>query len=225
MKINFVIPFPPRKPGGGLKIMIEIASRLSERGHDVIIYSSSNTSYINKKNSLWIRYLYYLLTKSSTPNWIKYDQRLSFKVIPYVHDKFIRDADIIMSTWWSTAIEVNKLSFQKGKKFNYVQDYEIWLGFVEKVHQSYVLNNTKIITIAKYLIKIIKEVSGTAPFYIPYGIDFKKFDIFIPIEKRKPSKVIMLYSEDNRKDSETGIKALLNAKQLKQNSFYFSLFS
>lgn len=38
MKLNFILPFFPLKPGGGCKIMYEYANRFGEKGYDVQIY-------------------------------------------------------------------------------------------------------------------------------------------------------------------------------------------
>lgn len=48
MRINFILPFFLKKAGGGSKIMYEYARRLSERGHEVVIYHTIRTPFTSE---------------------------------------------------------------------------------------------------------------------------------------------------------------------------------
>lgn len=57
MKLNFILPFFPLKPGGGCKIMYEYANRFGEKGYDVQIYHVTTLPYMKYKYPHWLRYL------------------------------------------------------------------------------------------------------------------------------------------------------------------------
>ncbi|OHX66959.1 glycosyltransferase family 4 protein [Flammeovirga pacifica] len=205
-KINFTLPFPPDHPGGGTKMVFENANYLAKKGYDVAIYSNSLTKGMHKGNK-WVKYFKNRLSKKYIPKWFDLDKSIQHFTVPEFKDRFIRDADVIISTWHQTAIDCSKLSDKKGKKINYVQDYEIWDNREETVHQSYQLNNVEFVVISKYLEKILTKFSSNVHF-IPYGIDTFNFQIKTPINERNPYSISMLYSEEARKNVHVAIEAL-----------------
>ncbi|MFN4082887.1 MAG: glycosyltransferase family 4 protein [Bacteroidia bacterium] len=225
MVINFVLPFPALIPIGGVKSFYEYANRLVARGHTVNILHSVKTNYIKNKTPWPARFLYYKLKNAEWPKWFKLDKRINSKIIPEVKNKYIPDGDIIMSTWWSTAFEVDKLDDSKGKKFNLIQDYETWMGEINKVNESFKLKATKIV-VATYLSDIIKQYSNDKIYHIPYGFDELKFKILKSIKNRKKDSIIMLYSEESRKGSTYGLKAILKLKEKYPDlkATFFSVF-
>ena len=48
-------------------------------------------------------------------NW--FDLKANLVQIPWIEDRFVDDADVVVATAWPTAFSVNKLSESKGKKF------------------------------------------------------------------------------------------------------------
>ncbi len=59
--------------------------------------------------------------------------RASLIRLPVIHPRFtklieqsIPDADVVIATAWQTAYTVDRLSDNKGDKFYFVQNYEIW---------------------------------------------------------------------------------------------------
>jgi len=211
MRISFVLPFPPRIPGGGTKVMYQYANLLAEMGHHVEFYHANKTQYLKYRTPSWLRYFYIKYFEPRVPKWFPLAKAIKSHVIPYVSDKFIDDADAIVSTWWATAMEVDKLSKSKGAKFNLIQDYEIWTGHVDKVHASYCLQTVKIVYV-KYLISLIEKYGGNTPFYIPIGIDRGRFSLTSSIDERTPFSICMMYSEEPRKGSYCGLQALLKLK-------------
>jgi glycosyltransferase involved in cell wall biosynthesis len=213
MKINFIFPFPPISPGGGTKVMYEYANRLAGKDHDVVCYHSIKTSYLNTRKPYLLRLFYFYVLRTRVPKWFRLSTKVKSVSIPYIDDKYVRDADIIISTWWSTAIEVNGLAFSKGKKFNLVQDYEIWTGHIDKVHASYKLPARKIVYV-KYLLSNFEKLGVEQAIYIPIGIDSSKFFLYNKIENRAPHSIAMMYSEEPRKNSAFGIECMIKMKEL-----------
>jgi len=225
VKVNFILPFYPRVPGGGCKIMYQYANKLSEKGYDVAIYHAIQTEHGAYKHPYWLRYLRYLpIMNNAKPKWFKLGSKIDSKIIPSVQDEHIRDADIIISTWWATAVEVSRLSTSKGKKYNLIQDYEIWFGNEDLVQESYKLPNTTNIVIAKYLQEKVEFFSGVKPIYIPNAIDQDKFGVDIEIENKNNDTIAMMYSEAPWKGSKYGLEALSIVHE-KYPSLKVNLFS
>lgn len=208
LNINIVLPFPVTKPVGGAKIMYEYANRLQQNGHTVSIFHSIKRPFKKSNTPLWYKQLVFSLRGVARPKWFKLSKEIKSSIVPEITDRYLPDADIVISTWWQMTYAVATLSPSKGKKFNLIQDYEIWAGNQEKVDASFSLPVNHLV-IARYLQKMVAaKNNGIDPVYIPNAIDNNKFSIKISPASRDPFSVIMLYSEEPRKDSTTGINAL-----------------
>lgn len=145
MKINFIIPF--KRMSGGIRVVYIYSNYLVSKGHDVCCYLPM-VSYKGKNQNLAFR------IKASISNAIKkeawFDCHFPVKCVPLIKEKYIRDADITIATSWQTSYDVAKLSMSKGKKFYFVQDYEVFNGEKEMVENSYKLG-IPMITISKKL--------------------------------------------------------------------------
>ncbi len=206
--INIVLPFPVTKPVGGAKIMYEYANRLQQNGHTVSIFHSIKRPFKKSNTPLWYKQLVFALRGVARPKWFELNKEIKSCIVPEITDRYLPDADIVISTWWQMTYAVAALSPSKGKKFNLIQDYEIWAGHQEKVDASFSLPVNHLV-IARYLQKMIAaKNNGIDPILIPNAIDNNKFSIKISPASRDPFSVIMLYSEEPRKDSASGINAL-----------------
>lgn len=143
MKITFVLQETGAGTVGGIRVVYEYANSLAEKGHQVTIVSPL-TPYVPRpklrqsslKDQLrWLkgqtRWLLQNLKKRKRVGWFNVKARLV--VIPTnsptfssLSQRFIPDADVVLATAWETAYLVNKLSAKKGKKFYFIQHYEIW---------------------------------------------------------------------------------------------------
>jgi len=134
MKITFVAP--SLGLGGGIRVVFEYANRLTDRGHEVsIVYplmppnskpSSSMVSSIKRMGSAALN-----ITRGNNVDW--FDVKAKLVRIPTINpsiilntERLVPDADVIIATAWETAYFVNNLNSRKGKKFYFVQHYEIW---------------------------------------------------------------------------------------------------
>jgi len=209
-KINFILPGLSSKPGGGTKIMYEYANRFAEKGYEVTIIHSIKRPFKRARTPLWLRHFLLRLKKNQT--WFLFSSRIETKLVKEITDHDVPDADVVISTWWQMTYAVAQLSDKKGRKFNLIQDYEIWTGQEERVRKSYSLGIQNVV-IAKYLATLVQEITGHVPIHIPNAIDTNVFNLETPIDQRNPYSVIMLYSEEARKGSLYGIEALLKVKE------------
>lgn len=207
-KINFILPFYCVKAGGGTKIIFEYANRLAEQGYDVCIYHTNSLPYLKSRFPLALKWLKNtILYPKAKPTWFDFNDQIKSKHIKSISDETIRDADVTIGTWWSVAFEISKLNSFKGKKINLIQGYEVWTGYEALVKKSYTLDMTHIV-IADYLQEKVLDESGILPKKIYNAIDSKEFFLYQKIQDRKPYSVMMLYSEEEHKGTQFGLKAL-----------------
>src|SRR5689334_17178994 len=154
-RLNFVLPFFPTKPVGGVKNFYQFANRLTERGHEVTMLYSIRRPFKRQRTPVLLRLL---ITKwrARGTDWFKLSPKIKTAIVPEITDRYVPDGDATICTWWQMAYAVASLSKSKGKKCNLIQDYELWTGQEDKVHQSYSLPIRHIV-IAEYLRKIVSE--------------------------------------------------------------------
>lgn len=177
LKINFILPF--KSLNGGVKVVLEYANRLTILGHSVTVTYPLFPYYfgekrINIKDRWWqIRGFASNFIRGNKINW--FDFKGNLKRVPWITDLFLDDSDIIVATAWITAYSVVRLSKQKGRKFYFIQGYEIWKGQIERVNNSYRLPLRKIV-VASWLKKLIKEkFSDSDVDVITNGINLNEF--------------------------------------------------
>lgn len=210
-RINFVIPSLPTKPVGGVKNMFQFANRLCERGHDIVIYYSVKRPYKRLRTPVWLRMAIWSIRRKSV-SWFDLNKSIVQQIVPEISDSNVRDADATICTWWQMAYAVNELSVSKGFKVNFIQDYELWTGQEDRVHDSYKLP-LKHVVIAKYLQDIVEKYNGTRPPLVNTPINTTTFQKTKPADERHPASVIMMYSQETRKGSVYGIEALEQVKK------------
>lgn len=212
-KINFILPFKPRRPAGGFKIMYEYANRLAQLGYSVHLYYPIKTPFMKYRLPYLFRYILTIVEGFRKDKWFNFDKKISMSYIPSVKDKYIDDADIVIATWWATAREMGALSDSKGKKINLIQGYENWEGHEDLLYESYDMPNVTNVTVAKFLSDIVTQHTQKKPIPISNAADSDIFYVKNKIEERKPYSVAMVYSIQPIKGSKYGLEALKIAKQ------------
>lgn len=213
MKINFILPFKARRPAGGFRVMYEYANRLARRGYDVHITYPIETAYMNYRLPYAMRYALSKIERFYTNRWFKFDRSISMSYVPEVDEKYVVDADIVIATWWSTVLEMDKLSPKKGKKINLIQGFENWEGRVDLLYKSYDLPDVTNIVVASYLHDIVRQHTRKPIEIIHNAISRDDFGLDTPIENRNKYKVAMTYSTQEIKGSKYGLEALMQAKE------------
>lgn len=178
MKVNFIVPELARS--GGMRVVFDYSNMLMQNGHDVVLYTPviSFNPYkgIPNKNfrNYRIKYaLKYILNKNLIPANI-FPHNFEIKFIPKISDMFVRNADAVIATSWTSSYFVNDLSISKGKKSYLIQDFEIWNCNRDLAEGSYRLP-LQHITVSSYLKNLIREKYGKESIVIMPGIDFNLF--------------------------------------------------
>ncbi len=210
MRINIILP--NLGISGGNRGVFELVNGLSRLGHEIIIYCPIKPYQFTRKlysplDILRIsKDIYNNLT--SYVDW--YPLKTQIKKVPFIHERFIEDADICIATAWPTAFSVSKLSSKKGKKIYFIQHYETWSGPKELVDQSYMLPLTRVV-ISKWLVKKIKkECNVKIQYRIPQGVDF---DLFKKNENKDEGRILMIYDPLPWKGFKNSLEAFRLAKK------------
>jgi glycosyltransferase involved in cell wall biosynthesis len=216
MVITFILPgWSIHKPIGGFKVVYEYANGLSERGHSVnivhpLLLLPDNTTAKQKVKTFAFRMAKHFLGNDKI-NWFRVSPKVNILIIPSLREENIPKGDVVIATAWQTAEWVNLYSQDKGGKFYLIQHYETWSGPEERVKATWKMPLKKIV-IARWLMEKAKRMGEEVTAYIPNGVNFKHFSIRVPIEKREPAKVCMLYDPSTWKGPKDGIEALNMAK-------------
>lgn len=212
-KINFILPFKPRRPAGGFRIMYEYANRLARKGYRVHLTFPIRTPYMKYRLPYFIRRVLSKIEGFDSNQWFEFDPSISMSYIPEVKEKYTQDSDIVIATWWATVMEMGKLSASKGKKINLIQGFENWEGNENLLFRSYDISDMTNIVVASYLKDIVGEHTENRIELIENGIDNKKYYVKKEIESRSPFTVAMNFSEQEIKGSKYGLEALSLVKQ------------
>ena len=144
---------------GGVRVCAIYAKKLTEMGHKVSIVTTKK-NYLPFKSQLKriLKGRGWLSREAQTQN------HFSNMGIPiqygstekYLSDDDLPDADVVIATWWETAVWVNNLSLVKGKKFYFIQgiDYVNESVSREAVEATYQFN-FQIITIANWIKELL----------------------------------------------------------------------
>lgn len=218
MRICFIMGRSGHYPCGGFKIVYEYTNRLAQRGHRVtVVHPTTPYPYPSRIHQLKI--LYHFLRRLMgldggyrPDSWFKMDPRVKLTWVPSLHERWIPLGDIIVATAWQTAEWVYSYSADRGKKFYFIQHWETVFSHddPQRAVSTYLLPLKKIV-IARWLLDKLAELGKTAV-YIPNGLDFDAFGIDTPIEKRKPTNLMMLYHQFDWKGVPEALAAVQQAK-------------
>lgn len=212
-RINFILPFKPRRPAGGFRIMYEYANRLAKKGYMVHLTFPIKTPYMKYRLPYLIRCILSKIEGFNSNKWFDFDPSITMSYVPTVKERYIEDSDIVIATWWSTVLEMGKLSPSKGRKINLIQGFENWEGHEDLLYKSYNMENTTNIVVASYLRSIVEQHTKNRIKLIENGIDNTIYRVKDKIEERLPFTVGMNYSEQEIKGSKYGLAALKLAKE------------
>jgi glycosyltransferase involved in cell wall biosynthesis len=217
LRITFLLSGSGHLPTGGGKVVYEYANHLSRRGHQVSVVHPALSNAETRPLQAVKRAASYIqrsVTRGYRPEkWFPLDPAVRTLWVPTLSRNFIPDGDVVLATAWATAEWVAEYPASKGEKFYLIQSWETWDGPEDRVLATWIAPLKKIV-IARWLRDLAGEL-GVECSYIPNGIDFDRYGLDTPIERRDPNRLMMLYHNHPVKGSADGLEALhLVAKQL-----------
>lgn len=127
MKITFLLSYAGMS--GGIRVIAIYAKLLRERGHQVNIISVPKQPLrFNKKiKSLFGKKKWLFGRATQGPSHFERDDPFWTRIEHYrpINNEDVQDGDIVIATWWRTALWANDLSSTKGKKVYFCQHYEV----------------------------------------------------------------------------------------------------
>jgi len=214
MKITFLNPVA--NMSGGQRVVAIYADLLTKRGHEVTLVSlpPKKISYKNQLKS-FLKSGHITIQTSKTPS--HFDSLKNIKHIildshrPVVNND-LPDADVVIATWWETAEWVANLDVSKGRKFYFVQGYEVFPYLpIERVKTTYKLPFKKI-TISQWLVdKMRDEYQDETVALVPNAVDHNQFYSDKRIKQKTPT-YSMIYTNQKVKGCDVSIDAFVRAR-------------
>jgi len=210
--VAFLFPHPAIGPTGGYKVVYEYANRFAADGWQVhIVYSGS---IYWKRKSLWhkltniVRQIQSHLKGYSSRGWFPLDNRVKEHLTLSLNYRHVPKADVYVATSPYTAYYLNDYPVDSKHKFYLIQGKEDWGPGLKAILVDTYHYPMQKITISNWLHDMLLKDHHENSIIIPNGFDFKKFSLTVPIQKKDPYRISMLYHEMARKDCDMGFRAL-----------------
>lgn len=217
MRITFLLPSDNLT--GGNRVVAIYAQQFMARGHEVLVVTCApDRLSLREKARLALRGRWRELLRpgSALPGHI------ALSGVPHrvlerpraIVAADLPDADILIATWWETAVWMHTMPACKGHKVHLIQGYEVWLGpqVVPRVHEALRLPNLKI-AISSDLKQTIKDKLGQLAIHVvPNAVDLVQFNA-PERQKGEPPTVGFVYATAAIKGADICIRACALARQ------------
>jgi len=199
MQVQFIAPC--KDLSGGIKVIAEFAQRLMDRGHQVrVIYPGRPLSLKRR-------------IKDSARRLIlgERDHLDRFKGellrVDRVDALSVPEADVTIASSFETAEWIRDLGPRHGRRFYFIQGYEVWNADAERVEKTYRLPYEKI-TVSRWLQKLLLKKSGDGLVHlIPNASDLSGM-VKISPDSDKKYDLGMVYSAIPNKGSSHGLNVI-----------------
>ncbi len=206
---------------GGVRVIATYARCLQNRGHEVLVVSNAPDPF-NFRDQLralrqgsWRKQRDQMRAKASAGH-------IALSGVPHhilsssrpITARDLPDADILIATWWETAVWMQGMPVSKGRKVHLIQGYEIWHGdsVRERVHATLRLPNRKIAISSGLKRDIEAELGDLGIVVVPNAVDLVQFNA--PVRDRHvPPTVGFIYSQLVIKGADICIQACEQARR------------
>lgn len=209
MRITFALPGLDGL-SGGLRVAAQYAAYLSGRGHQVTLAARRPLALPGKRLAVK-RFLGLARTAPLSGNRGHFTG-LDLPVVQLddhrpVRPRDLPDADVIVSTWWTTAEWADGLPPEKGAHVHFIQDHEDFEDRLkERVRSVYRQHNHKIV-VAGWLADVMAREYGRTAVVVPNGVDVGRFDA-PPRDRRETPRIGFLSPTHPRKNVDLALAAL-----------------
>lgn len=217
MRITFLMPADDLT--GGNRVVATYARELQALGHQVLVVSNAAAPLRAREALRLIR----------RGRWSELKQRrqpppghIALSGVPHrtlererpIVAADLPDADVIIATWWETAVWMAALPASKGRQVHLIQGYEIWGGehMRQRVHDALRLPNRKI-AISSGLKRDIESALGDLRMaVVPNAVDLDQFDA--PARTRQSVPTIgFIYAHAAIKGADRCLQAIALARE------------
>jgi glycosyltransferase involved in cell wall biosynthesis len=209
MRVTFVLPF--RFATGGARVVAQYAEQLRSRGHATSVvhpavpYRFRSSPRVGSGLRAWVGTLASNLVPGlPLPGPVV---AAAPAMVPFIADRFVPDADVVVATAWPTARSVAHLSAVKGTKCYLIQHREVDCGIPASVDATYRLPLFRIAGSHFTARELRREVGVEVEAIVSNGLDVAFWS-----EERGPSGprsgVLMPYRTEPRKGATDGLAAI-----------------
>jgi glycosyltransferase involved in cell wall biosynthesis len=209
-RTRFTFVLPNLGVYGGIQSTIMMADALSKLGNDVtIVYpilpGRDGLPWWNIRK--WaVQLVRAAQNVLSRPNWFTFSGNLVS--IPYLHERYLPDADFLVVTWWADARALIRHPASCGRLIHFVRSFETWGGPPELVLETY-RTGMATVTTSKTLARNLQNAGRSTECIIPNGLNPAFFEEgVIEVEEVDVPTVGMLYRVQDWKRAVDGLRAL-----------------
>ena len=175
MRITFVVSY--LEVTGGHRAVLEIATRLVQRGHDVTLLYPAR-SILSRRNAVLRRFgravpepLF--IHNSTELDWYEFPGRVVRA--PDLSSSAAPPADAVVATAWQTAERVARFPTRAGRKIYFIQHYETWSGPAARVDATWRADFVRIAS-SEWLRRLAEERFALHDVHVvPQGVDLDSF--------------------------------------------------
>ena len=211
--MRFTFLLPSDNFTGGARVVAVYAGELQKRGHEVLVVTCAQDPLT------WRQRLRRFLAgnpKSGPLGHIS-QSGVPHKVMSMpgpINADNIPDADVVVATWWETAVWMHAFPQSKGRKVHMIQGYEVWFGprFLPQLHAALRLPNLKV-AISHGLKETIEAELGPLKIQVvPNAVDLIQFNA--PPRRRNQTPCVgFIYSQSRIKGADICIAACKLARE------------
>lgn len=211
--MRFTFLLPSDNFTGGARVIAVYASELQKLGHEVLVVTCAPDPLP------WRQRLRAWFAPARAPEPLGH---IALCGVPHkVMDRLgpigeadVPDADVVVATWWETAVWMHGFGATKGRKVHLIQGYEAWFGpqVLPQLHAALRLPNTKV-AISRGLAKTIEAELGPLQIHVvSNAVDLQQFKA-LPRARNRPPRVGFIYAHAAIKGSDICIAACELARQ------------
>lgn len=210
MRITFALPGLDSL-SGGMRVISQYAHHLRDQGHHLTLAVRRPGCAPGRKLRLLGRFG---LAGKAPPLSPRRGHFTGLDVPVLLLDEYapvrpsdLPDADVIISTWWTTAVWAHRLPPSKGRHIHFIQDYEdFYPERSARVQAVYGQDNPKIV-VSGWLRDMLAERNGQNCLLVNNGVDTTRFAT-PRRDLNTPPRIGFLYSGHPRKNCLLAIEVL-----------------
>jgi len=169
LRINILLPFGAVT--GGIRAVVEIADRLHDQGHAVLLLYPE-MSVCSRRNRLLRRLpggRPFMRRNEGDLSWAR--PRAGTLCVPDLTASHVPEGDVVLATAWQTAEFAARYPASRGTRVYFVQHYEVWSGPPRLVDRTWKAG-FRIAVTAPWLAKLARERFGIDEVdHVSYGVD------------------------------------------------------
>jgi glycosyltransferase involved in cell wall biosynthesis len=215
VRVTFLLPVFSRAPSGGFRVVYEYANWLVRRGHQVtVVHEQWREGWQRPARHVYeiARDRWHTRRAGGLTDWLWWmalDPRVRMTMVRRFVPEAVPDGDVVVATYWTTALLLPRLSARHGRPVHLVQAREIWgVPDPDRVDGALRLELPKI-AVSRHLAEELTTVGVPAEriTVVPNGLDHCVFRRPEP-DRPRGRRVGVLLGSSEAKDSATAVRVL-----------------